>query len=171
MTGWYIAFIAGVVLLRLWATPRDRNALTIILVASVVSTFLVHFVTCHIQAAWKLVIPGAVETLTILAMMTWANPQTALKQAILLLVAWWAHLQCYVDCQTGGNVIYDNYENLLAIVAIGQLLACHDTLFSIARNAHHQFNLLVGRGRGVLAASGGDFMVHNPDKPTEQKHS
>ena len=157
------------ILLRLCATPRDRNALTILLVVGVVSTSVVHLVICHIQASWTLIVPAANETLTMLAMLTWANPKTALNQAFLLLVAWWAHVQCYIDIQNETNVIYDNYETLLALVAIGQLLACHDTIFSIGRRVSQWFSILVRGGRGVLAPGGGNFLVYHKDKPPEQK--
>lgn len=125
---WYASFLVVVFLLWLASTPRDRNALRIILIASLASEVLVELVTVHINAAWKLAIPGAVETLTILALLQWARNRTGYRQALLLTIAWLAHALCYLDIALGTDAVYSRYEAIIQLVAVAQILACYDTI-------------------------------------------
>ena len=115
-------------MLRVFAAPRDRDALSIVLVASFVSTLLVHFVTHEITGAWKLAVPGAVETLTIIAMLQWARNRTGYLNSGALCIAWLAHVLCYLDIALNTDIVYSRYETILALVAAAQILACYDTL-------------------------------------------
>ena len=128
MLTWYHLFIVGVVLLRCGATPRDRNALTVVLAATIASWLLVTFVTHGITGPWKLAIPGAVETATIWALLRWSRGRTGWAQVALVAVAWMTHLLCYIDLQTGMNMVYDNYGTILGVVSALQLAACYDTI-------------------------------------------
>lgn len=128
MITWYQIFIVALILLRIGASSRDRNALSIVLVASFASTLLVHLVTHQIQAAWKLVIPGAVEVLTILAMLQWSRNRTGYIQVCLLTIAWLSHVICYADIAMQTDVVYSRYRTILMCVAVGQLAACYDTM-------------------------------------------
>jgi hypothetical protein len=125
---WYQPFLVAVALLWLFATERDRAAARIVLIASLASTFLVHAITVHITGAWKLVIPGAVETLTILCLLKWTRNRTGYTQAACLIVAWLAHFLCYVDLRLNTDVVYSHYETILAAVASAQIAGFHDTL-------------------------------------------
>jgi len=160
---WYFGFILALVLLRLGSTKRDRNALTIVLVASLVSLALVTFVTHSITAHWKLVIPGAVETLTIWALAALGKDRSSFFQAIMLLVAWGDHLQCYLDLIWNTNVVYDNYSKILEAVAVGQLLGFYDTAFSMCRACQRWFHVWAVGSRFVPASSGSSAMVRTPD--------
>ncbi len=131
---WYTYFLAAV--LRLWAasTPIVRNALRIVLIASLASEVIVDGITHQISGAWKLVIPGALEILTILALLKWARTRTGITQAYLLVFAWLAHLLCYADIYLKTDIVYSRYEAILFWVAVGQIAACYDTmLFNISR--------------------------------------
>lgn len=125
---WYYAFIVCVFLLWLASTSRDRNALRIVLIASLASEVIVELVTHQIHGAWKLAIPGALETLTILALLHWARNRTGHMQACLLIIAWLAHLLCYLDAVWKTDLVYSRYEIIIQMVAVGQLAACYDTL-------------------------------------------
>lgn len=154
MIDWYTAFIAAVLILWAFSTPKDRNALRIVLIASLASEALVDFITRDIQGAWKLVVPGAVEVLTIMALLQWARTRTGTMQATLLLVAWGAHLLCYWDTQMKTDLVYSRYELIIQAVAAGQLAACHDTLFYIAGRVRNALERLGRFGvRGVPASS------------------
>jgi hypothetical protein len=157
---WYHAFIVCVFLLWLASTSRDRNALRIVLIASLVSEVVVELVTHQIHGAWKLAIPGALETLTILAMLHWARNRTGYLQASLLIVAWLAHLICYVDIIARTDWIYSRYEIIIQMVAVGQLAACYDTLIFHAGRLANSFRagcverLFPARTRASLLPSG-----------------
>jgi hypothetical protein len=73
---WYNAFLLAVFLLWAISTPRDRNALRIVLIASLASEVIVDNITHQIHGAWKLIIPGALEIATILALLKWARNPT-----------------------------------------------------------------------------------------------
>lgn len=162
MLNWYQLFILAVIVLRLVASPRDRNALSIVLVASFVSTLLVHFVTHEITGAWKLTVPAAIETATIAALLAWSRNLTGILNSGCLLVAWGAHVLCYTDICLGTNVIYDDYETVIQAVALGQLAAFHDTLQFNAARLH---SLWLRRGRGVSLAGVRPALVRHQDNP------
>lgn len=151
---WYDYFILAVILLRWGATPRDKNALSIVLVASFVSTLLVTFVTHQITGAWKLVIPGLMEVLTIAAMLKWSRNRTGYLNSGCLVIAWLAHVLCYVDLWTGADIIYSRYEGVIQAVALAQLACFHDTLLFNARRAYRfASDLGTNRARRVPAGS------------------
>lgn len=134
MTDWYYVFLACVLILWLVSTPRDRNALRIVLIASLASEVIVDGITQHIQGAWKLVIPGALEILTILALLKWARNRTGITQAGLLVFAWLAHVLCYLDIALKTDLVYSRYETILFWVSAGQLVTCYDTMrFNLVR--------------------------------------
>lgn len=138
---WYLCFIAAVLVLWAISTPQDKAALRIVLIASLVSEALVDFITSQIHGSWKLVIPGALEVLTILALMQWAKNRTGYLNSGLLCIAWLAHILCYVDLWLKTDIVYSRYEAVIQLVALGQLASCYDTV---------QHNL----GRAYLWASG-----------------
>ena len=162
MDFWYLAFLGCLLFLLLFSTQRDRASLLIVTVSNIIGLLLVIFVTRQIHAPWKLAIPGAGETLTILALIGVARNRTAYFQAILLLIAWCAHLLCYVDCETGSNLVYDHYEQILGGVAVLQILGFHDTWFSIGRAIQRGFHLWATGGGFVSPASGSSAMVRTP---------
>lgn len=100
----------------------------VVLIASLASEVIVHGITHHIHGSWKLVIPGAVEVLTILAMLQWSRNRTGYIQVCLLTIAWLSHLLCYVDVVLKTDIVYSRYETILMCVAVGQLAACYDTM-------------------------------------------
>ena len=156
MLDWYQSWTLLVFLLWAFATPQDRNALRIVLIASLSSEVIVDFITRQIHAPWKLVIPGAVEILTILAMFQWAKGRTGHLQIGCLCAAWLAHLLCYVDVCLKTDLVYSKYETIIQIVAVGQILACYDTLVSIGRRVVEVATRLWGhRSLGLSAASNG----------------
>jgi hypothetical protein len=128
MTDWYTWFLLCVLLLWTLSTPRDRNALRIILLSSLASLVTVELLTHQIHGAWKLVVPGAIETLTILSLLQFARNRTGYIQAALLVVAWLAHAGCYLDIALKTDLVYSRYEAVIQLVAIAQILACHETL-------------------------------------------
>lgn len=85
-------------------------------------------ITHQISGAWKLVIPGALEILTILALLKWARNRTGILQAGLLVFAWLTHLVCYMDIVIGTDLIYSRYEAIIFWVSMAQLAACYDTV-------------------------------------------
>lgn len=130
---WYHLFLGAIVLLWWGATPRDRNAARIVLIATVTSESLVDFVTRGISGAEKLTVPGAMETITILALLRWAPNRTGYLNCAALSAAWVAHLLCYLDCTTGSRMVYDQYELIIGGVALAQLLAFHETAVHLLR--------------------------------------
>lgn len=160
MTGWYAAFILAVIALRVLAAPADRAALNVLLCASAASTILVHLVTHEIAGAWKLAVPGAVEVLTIMAMIQWGG-KTGVLQSCCLLVAWIDHLLCYLDIVLGTNIVYDRYETILLLVALAQILACHQTLARIGRGCAALGGAIrERRGYSLHATSFYDSVLH-----------
>lgn len=124
---WYYAFLAAVFLLWLGSVESERNALRVVLVASVASFLLVTLVTSRFVGAYKLAVPATVETATIVALLRWSPPRTAFKQVACVLVAWLSHVLCFVDIQLGTDIIYDRYEEALFLVAMAQLAFFHET--------------------------------------------
>lgn len=160
---WYSAFIGCVFVLWLASTEKDRNALRVVLIASLASELIVDLVTVHVLSAWKLVIPGAVEVLTIAALLRFAPGKTGVMNATLLLVAWAAHLLCYADTVWKTDLVYSRYEVIIQMVAVGQLATFHDTLFSIAgRLREFIAGLGPDRVRDIPAASVSADVLHNP---------
>lgn len=142
MRDWYHAFLVCALLLWIVSTPRDRNALRIILIASLASEVIVDTITHQIHGAWKLVIPGAVEVITILAMVKWSRNVTGFLQVVLLVIAWLSHVLCYFDVLLKTDLVYSRYEVILQAVAVGQLAACYDTMrfnFGIIRSGFSAF--------------------------------
>jgi hypothetical protein len=148
VTHWYTLFAIAVLLLWAGATPQDRHAATVILVATLASWLIVDYGTAGIVRPWKLVVPGAVETATIMALLNGRFTRTACFQAVLVLLAWWCHLLCFADLQLGTDMVYTHYEGCLAAVAAAQILAFHDTYI-------HHFRRL-GRWWADLGAGGGN---------------
>jgi hypothetical protein len=160
---WYEIFLACVLVLWALSTPRDRNALRIVLIASLFSEGVVELVTHQITGAWKLAIPGAVETLTIVALFQWARNRTGYLQISLLSVAWLAHLLCYFDVLFKTDLVYSRYEAIIQTVAVGQLAACHDTVFSFLGRCRAGIESLRARsGVGVPVASLRPDLLPNP---------
>jgi len=166
MTAWYQPFMLAVALVWLFATGRDRPAARIVFVATVASFLLVELVTHRIPGAWKLVVPGAVETLTILALLRWARGITGFVQVACLAVAWLAHLLCYLDVKLGTNMVYDHYRALIGLVSLAQILAFHDTLtFNLSRVAAWFGSLGVRHSGAVRAASVGHSVLQHSRAP------
>lgn len=151
---WYHGFILAVIALRFVATPRDRNALSVVLVASFVSILLVHFVTHEITAPWKLAIPGAIETLTIVAMLKWSANRTGFWQVAYLVIAWLAHVLCYVDVVFNTDLVYSNYETIIKFVAIGQIIAFHETITHSAGTCRTWFYAFLDGSAGGFRTAG-----------------
>lgn len=164
MFDWYHAFLPAVFLLWLGSTEADRRALRIILAATVASELIVEFGTRGIHGAWKLVIPGALETATILCLLAYARSRTGFLQAACVSVAWLAHAICFADIQLGTDFVYSRYEAILAIVAFTQLAVCHDTYCHHLHRLGHWWRHLVGSGgRGSIPApSGAAPLLHDP---------
>ena len=157
---WYQGFLLCVFLLWLGSTERDRNALRIVLIASLASEGIVDFITRQIHAPWKLAIPGAVEVLTILALFQWAKNRTGHLNVGALCAAWLAHLFCYVDaCQQDyTGFFYANYETIIMIVAVVQLASFYDTMLHSAGRAY-----LWATGLwSVPVASSRSAVLHSP---------
>jgi hypothetical protein len=131
----YAVFLALTVLLWALSTSRDRNALRVVLIASLASEVIVDEITRQIQAPWKLIIPGFVEILTILALLRWARNRTGYLMASLLCVAWASHWMCYADIMNHTNLVYSRYEAILYAVSAGQLATCYDTIIHTLRRA------------------------------------
>ena len=165
---WFPFYLLALVGLRCFATSREKTVLSILMVAGGGSTVLANTVMPMIHDSWKLAIPGAVETLTILSIVTMApHSRITFFQVILLLISWCVHLQCYRDCENNTNVVYDNYEKILAAVAVGQLLAFYDTWFNIGRNLQRWAHLWADGGRFVSPASRSAGVVRTEIDPGE----
>lgn len=106
------------------------------LIASLASEVMVDCFTHNIHSAWKMVFPASLEVMTIWAMFRWGG-ENALIQAVLLVVAWLAHLLLYADAVLGTDIIWSRYDTAIQMIAVGQLVACYDTLFYV-------FNRLAG---------------------------
>ena len=155
-----LLFLGCLLILLAFSTKQDRAALWIVTISNFVGLLLVVFVTRQIHAPWKLVIPGAGETLTIIALLKWGQgTRSSFFQAVLLLVAWCAHFQCYADLIWNTNVVYDNYELVLGAVAIGQLLVCHDTIRHIVCSVVELFRF--PRNRIIRPASVSANLLHS----------
>ena len=165
MLTWYHGFIVGVVLLRCGATPRDRNALSIVLAATIASWLIVTFITHSILAPWKLAIPGAVETASIWAMLRWSRNRTGWLQVGLLGIAWLTHFLCYIDLQAGTDMVYDNYERILGLVSALQLATCYDTILHHLRRFGRWVAAGASRRSSVLDAGVPAGVFHHSDAP------
>jgi len=163
---WYLAFSAAVLILWGFSSPRDRNALRIVLLATVGSLLLTEGLTRQIAGSWKLVVPATVEALTILALLRFSKNQTGYIQAGLLGIAWASHILCFYDLKAGTKLVYDQYETILGWVAAGQIAAFHDTIF---RMGSRIFALVesIRRGglRGLFASGMPDSVLLRPRNP------
>ena len=125
---WYPIWLVCVGLLWLGAASSDRNALRVMAVAAMLSHAMVVFVTANMPGYWKLVMPGAIEALTIVALLQWSPNRTGELQSRCLFVALLAHFLCYSDIATGLDLVYSRYETILLLVAIAQILCFHQTI-------------------------------------------
>ena len=148
--GFYPSYLVALCVLWTFSSPRDRNALRIVLIAGV-GSFLLMASVHWLQAPWKLVLPATVEALTVLSLLRWAKNPTGYTQASLLVMAWVIHALCYLDLMTGGNLVYDQYETYLGGIAIAQLLGFFDTL----RFNYHRLVAILGHCYGHLRAGRG----------------
>ncbi len=82
----------------------------------------------QIAGAWKQVIPGATEALTVIALLQWAKGRTATLNVGCICIAWVAHVMCYLDVFWGTDYIYSHYETVIQIVAVAQLFTFHATV-------------------------------------------
>ncbi len=170
MTGWYQAFLLAVMVLWLFASPRDRMALRFVLIASIASEFVKYGITIHIAGAWKLVFPATVEMGTIVAMLLWSPNRTGYMQSACIFVAWLAHVLCYLDVQHGTNFIYGNYVLVIQLVAVAQLLGFHDTVrHNLARLAHLLAGWRIHRSHGLRTASVRSAILPDSRSPHLQK--
>lgn len=149
---WYPFFFVTVAVLCGISSTKDRNALRVVLAATIASFLITEWVTRPIHASWKLAIPATVETLTILALLHWAKNRTGYLQAGLLSIAWATHVLCYYDLNANTNLVYDNYGRILAAVAVGQIAACYDTPLHYFKS--WLASVRASRGRSVPVASG-----------------
>lgn len=156
---WYHLFMLGVLLLWIGAVPSDRSALRIVMAASVASWLLVEFLTFRVPGAWKLVIPAALETLTITALLRWSSGPTAYKQVVLVGVAWLAHVTCFLDLRLGTDFVYSHYEDVLAFVAGAQLVCFNDTYLHHFRRAWNWCSDIGSNRVGGVRASGSSACV------------
>jgi hypothetical protein len=127
MIDWYYLFVLVIALVAIGSTPFDRAASRIVLAATLASWALVDLVTVHLYGAWKLCVPGMIETLTILSLLRWAQKPSRYYQSACLVVAWLAHVLCFVDLGLGTDIVYTRYEAILACVAVAQIAFFHDT--------------------------------------------
>lgn len=157
----YHLFLALVFLLWLGSTAPDRNALRIVLCASLASWLVVDLITVRFDGAWKLVIPAAVETATILSLLRWACNRSGWKQVGALLVAWTAHVLCFADIQMRTDWIYSRYETVLGCVSAAQLLLFHDTYIHHLRRLGRWWGAQHNAG-AVSAPSMSAAVLHHP---------
>jgi hypothetical protein len=122
----YHLFLGALVLVLIGSSPTDKPAVRIVLAASLVSWLTVEVVTSRLTGAWKLSVPGAVETLTILCLLRWGGKNGG-YQVGCLIIAWFAHVLCFADLKLGTDMVYSNYESILTGASIAQLLLFHDT--------------------------------------------
>ncbi len=150
---WYHCFIVAVLVLWLIASPRDRNALRIVLIASLISEVIVSAITKQIHAPWKLAITGATDVLTIAALCQWSKNQTGHLQIGCLCFSWFAGMLCYIDVCLKTDFIYSRYEETIQLVALAQLLAFHDTLVNACTAFYRWAFPFRGAGHRCVAAA------------------
>jgi len=138
---WYSPFLIGVLVLWGFSTAKDRNMLRVLAAASVAAEVMKYGMTVHIHGAWKLLFPATLELMTLWAMLRWATGRTALIQAVFLCIAWACHVICFLDIMFGSDIVYSNYETALLTVAVGQLLACYDTMRSVAIRVYNALRI------------------------------
>src|SRR6478736_1662159 len=140
---WYYCFLACVVVLWAFSVPQDRSALRIVLFFSLTGIALVSWVTPQLHGFWKTCAMCSHEWLTILCLL-YANTKASYRQVALLFISWLANLLCYVHLKTGGKLpfLYDHYEAIIQVVAVGQLAVCYDTLRSIPVRLYYTFKSL-----------------------------
>lgn len=158
---WYDLFLAAVFLIWLGATDADRSALRIVLVATVTSFIVANYITAPFTGAWKLVVPAALETATVLALLRWAPTRTGWRQVWCVVCAWFAHALCFADLQLGTDVVYSRYEAVLGIVALAQLAFCHDTITHYFLQLGHWWRA-IHNPRVVRASSAASVVLHHP---------
>jgi hypothetical protein len=160
---WYFFFALAILLLWLTATAADRPALFVILCATAASWLIVDLVTVRFTGAWKLVVPGFVETATILALLRWARSRSGWQQVGCVSVAWLAHVLCFYDLQFGANLVYDRYETILALVAAAQVALFYDTYTHHLRRLGRWWDSLgANRGGAVSHAGASAVVLHRP---------
>ena len=130
---WYPAFLGCVALLWLVAAKADLHALRVILVAAAISHAVAVLVTAQVPGHWKLVVPAGNELMTIMALYQWARNASGYWQACCSFVAMVVHSLCYVDLAANTDLVYSQYENILLVIAIAQLLGFHETAKAIYR--------------------------------------
>lgn len=152
MLDWYHLFAFAVFLLWLGSTPADRNALRIVLLATIASWLIVDYWTSSITGPWKLVVPGMLETTTIIALLRWSRNRTGWYQVGCVAVAWLAHALCFADLQLGTDMVYSYYETILTVVAAAQLAFFHDTYTHHLRQMGHWWGYIRPNRAGAFHA-------------------
>jgi hypothetical protein len=135
MTDWYPFFYTAVIILWLTACKSDLAAARILCMATVGSWILTRAFVVHIAAAEKQAIPTLFDLATLVAFLVWSRNRTGWINAVALAVAVLTHIQCYVDVKMNTNLVYDNYERILAFTALVQLMAFHRTLYVALKRA------------------------------------
>lgn len=163
---WYLAFFAAVFLLWVFSSQKDRMAARVILLATVGSFLLTEGLTRGFNGPEKLIFPGLVETLTILLLLRFSPNRTGYTQAGLLVIAWTAHFLCYLDLMANTDIVYSSYENVLLFVAVGQIIAFHDTILHVWNTLGRLGDSIVARsGRAVSASRECPAVLHNQGDP------
>ena len=171
MLDWYhwFALLLGALLVA--SVPRDRNAIRIVMLATLTSWLLVDLGTSRLTGAWKLCVPGAVETLTILALLRWGG-RTGCIQSGPLVVAWLAHVLCFVDLTAGTDIVYSRYEFILGSVSLTQLALFHETYLHHFRRLGHWWSQRGADSDGAVPApSLSAPVLHRPGNPGVQTTS
>jgi hypothetical protein len=167
----YHLFVLLIALLWLGSTDSDRNALRIVMLATLTSWLLVDLGTSRLTGAWKLSVPGAVETLTILALLRWGG-RSGCYQVGCLVIAWLAHVLCFSDVMLGTDTVYSRYEAILYGVSLAQIALFHDTYLHQFRRMGHWWSQRGGDSPLVVhAPSLSSPVLHHPRhqgaQPTE----
>jgi len=158
MIGWYQIWFALVVVLWIYARPGDRMALRIVGIAAISSQLLNHGIAVHFPGAWQLLlVNGAGEALTILALLHWTPNLTGKRQGACVAVALATYLFCYQVYEPGTALVSARSLVVIKFVAAAQIVFFHDTITHLFHRIVHRLDMLrlfafgLIRGRGVRA--------------------
>lgn len=144
MPFWSYVFLILTAFIWLRATKCDKMAAQITFFMTLTSSLVVIFITVHITSYWKLLIPTTIELITVLALLYYTPNRTGYFLALSLIVAGLTDISCILDIIFVTNYVYDQYERIIAAVAICQILAFYDT---ISYNFHQLGHWCVTRRR------------------------
>ena len=139
---WYsVAYAVALLAAYLMARHEDKLTWLVLCSFSVLSVALNAILWDRIDHPLEHLGFASIEAAKILILLRFAGGRLPVYMSALLSVAWLANFGLYLDLKLGTNLVYDQYETLIAAITLGQLIPFFDGL---ARKARSILDAVVG---------------------------